>query len=317
MVGYTLITPAMAESILNKNTFNRPLRAGVVEKYMRDMLAGKWRKNGSTIVLTVDGTLLDGQHRLFAIVEAACHDKNFRGVEIIIVRDADMSALPTIDTGLARTFADFKKLEASGTGHVFPYADQVSAVLRLVYWYNNQWPRIQVRTARVSHQELDDLLQKNPTIPELVGEVGASDKLRRLRSASTTAFVYAMAARQHPNEARAWLDVLKTGDGEKTHPAMVLRQQLIDKALAGKVLDPPTRLVWTIKSWNAFAQTDTIGRIRWGVDEPMPAIFGTPQYTGKMAARTKLLEMKRAPNLTREQKIGVKQAGVRRRRKAS
>lgn len=315
MLGYTFVTPQMAEAFLNKNTFNRPLRSGQVERYARDMAADRWLKNGATIVFMTDGTLLDGQHRLFAIIEAACMNPNFKGVYMIIVRDADREALSTIDTGLARSYADYKKLEAGGTGHTFPYPNLVAAVLRLAFWYETAWPKIQIRSNKVSHQELDMLLEKHPQFPELIGDIGASDKLKRLGGGTTTAFVYATGGENFPNEARAWLEILKHGDAEKTHPAMVLRQQLIDKALAAKVVDQPTRLVWTIKSWNAFAQGEDIGRIRWGLDEPMPAIYGTKQYTGSRAGHTALTQMRQKPDLTPHEKGTLLRTGVRKRRR--
>jgi hypothetical protein len=315
MVGYTNITADRATEILNKNTFNRPLRQGIVDKYARDMKEGRWLKNGSTIVLTTDGTLLDGQHRLFAVIEAAECQVDF-SVPMIVVRDADRSSLATIDTGLPRTYADYKKLEAGGTGHVFPYASVVSSVCRLVYWYENQWPKLQVHKTRVSHQELDDILEEHPQIPELTADVAGSDKVRRLGGQSVTAFVYAIGAEKYPNEARAWLEILRTGEAAKSHPAIVLREQLIAKALANKIVDQPTRLVWTIKSWNAFAQGSDIGRIRWAIDEPMPAIYGTKHYTGKLAGQSAIKKMVKAAEHDPKVRAAIAgKIGVRRRPK--
>lgn len=69
----TLITPAMAEKWLKEsNTSNRPLRKGLVRHYAEMMRRGDWEKHHQGIAFNCDGTLLDGQHRLAAIIESGC-----------------------------------------------------------------------------------------------------------------------------------------------------------------------------------------------------------------------------------------------------
>lgn len=63
-----VITPALALLYLERNTKNRSIRKGVVAQYARDMMSGSWRLTHQGIAFAHDGTLLDGQHRLEAIV---------------------------------------------------------------------------------------------------------------------------------------------------------------------------------------------------------------------------------------------------------
>jgi hypothetical protein len=51
---------------------NRKIRWGDdgVAGYARDMKAGKWRRNGETVKIAWDDTIPDGQHRLYACMEA-------------------------------------------------------------------------------------------------------------------------------------------------------------------------------------------------------------------------------------------------------
>ena len=66
-----LITPAMAQELLLMNTFNRPLSAAKVAKYAALMKAGAWAYNGEgSISISRTGKLLNGQHRLHAIVNS-------------------------------------------------------------------------------------------------------------------------------------------------------------------------------------------------------------------------------------------------------
>lgn len=65
-----LVTPEIAGDWLKKNTFNRSVSMGVVKKYATDMATGKWRLNHQGIAFDNKGTLVDGQHRLLAIIES-------------------------------------------------------------------------------------------------------------------------------------------------------------------------------------------------------------------------------------------------------
>ncbi|MEH7879332.1 hypothetical protein V7799_17715 [Rhizobium laguerreae] len=65
-VKAVMVTPEMAENILAARGPNRNVSASVINKYARDMLAGRWQLNGQTIKISKDGQLLDGQHRLEA-----------------------------------------------------------------------------------------------------------------------------------------------------------------------------------------------------------------------------------------------------------
>jgi hypothetical protein len=65
-----LITPEMAKEMLKKNVSNRAIRKVVVKGYADDMLAGAWRTTHQGIAFNSNGDLVDGQHRLSAIVLA-------------------------------------------------------------------------------------------------------------------------------------------------------------------------------------------------------------------------------------------------------
>lgn len=66
-----ITTPALAAYILaNHNNKNRKISPATVAGYVRDILAGRWLVNGDRIVFDRDGDLIDGQHRLMAIVKA-------------------------------------------------------------------------------------------------------------------------------------------------------------------------------------------------------------------------------------------------------
>lgn len=94
------VTPAMAQEWLSKQIRNRKWRRDVVNRYKTEMLAGRWKENGQPIVFEGNNYLVDGQHRLRAIIEANIP------VKLLVVYGVKTDAAMTIDTGLSRTLGD-------------------------------------------------------------------------------------------------------------------------------------------------------------------------------------------------------------------
>jgi len=103
--GYENITPKVATKYLNANTLNRPLKPGHVERLASDMKAGAWTKCLAPIAFYEDGSLADGQHRLWAIVESGVT------VRFRVVRELPKEAGVNIDTGIIRTVVDVARLQ--------------------------------------------------------------------------------------------------------------------------------------------------------------------------------------------------------------
>lgn len=69
-ISIQTVTPKMADALLESNTRNRNISESKVNEYAREMTAGKWALTHQGISISSDGTLLDGQHRLAAIVKS-------------------------------------------------------------------------------------------------------------------------------------------------------------------------------------------------------------------------------------------------------
>ncbi len=64
------VTPAMARQWLERNTRNRSISQHTVTAYARDMKAGNWLVTHQGVAFNRRDELVDGQHRLHAIIEA-------------------------------------------------------------------------------------------------------------------------------------------------------------------------------------------------------------------------------------------------------
>lgn len=110
-----VITPEMAETIIenNKRLFKetngnkqRNVRWKTVDGYAKDMLEGRWKENGETIKFDKEGRLMDGQHRIWAVIKSGVP------TEFLVVRGIENSAMDTIDVGLKRSLENALQFQA-------------------------------------------------------------------------------------------------------------------------------------------------------------------------------------------------------------
>lgn len=139
------ITPAVAAVMLSKNPANRPIKKGHVEAMARDMANGRWQTNGDAIRLNGDGSLIDGQHRLTACVEAGVP------FETVVISGLPSNVRATIDGGAKRTHGD--RLAMIGIAN----ANTVASITRLVAGIALN----KGRDVRLTTQEADAILNAN------------------------------------------------------------------------------------------------------------------------------------------------------------
>lgn len=140
------VTPEIAESWLGKNTSNRNIRPRIVTKYAADMKAGKWQMTGEAIKFGQSGRLIDGQHRLLAVISARCT------VSMVVACGVEDVAQSVMDTCTTRTAAD--GLSMGG----YHNTALMAAIARR---------RISIRSANtVSHSHVYDYVETHPEIVE-------------------------------------------------------------------------------------------------------------------------------------------------------
>jgi len=121
------VTPQMAEEWLKLNTENRPVKSSQVAYLQSEITSGRFIGTGSPIIF-VGKTLVDGQHRLMAIVRA---DKT---VDMMVVHHPvnaqTKQIFHVIDTGVKRSFADLLSLKGEKN------VTQLSSILKVLEIYH-------------------------------------------------------------------------------------------------------------------------------------------------------------------------------------
>lgn len=101
------VTPGVAAALLERNPENRNISPSKAEHYACDMAAGRWAENGETIIVSREGLLNDGQHRMQAVI-----DSNMV-LPFMFVFGVPRESRITVDQGRARGAGDY--LSMGGT----------------------------------------------------------------------------------------------------------------------------------------------------------------------------------------------------------
>jgi hypothetical protein len=245
-----LVTPQIAEWLLKLNTNNRRLSRAGVERFCKILQDETWKVTGETIVVSEEGVLHDGQHRLTAIKTT--------GIAILMdVRfGIDPEAIHATGTGQKRTAAHVLGIEG------YSHTGLQAAIARLVVHYD----RGQMgKQPHVEHSEILRVVTEDDCICEI------AEKIRRssFPPARTGPFgcVLAIAARTAPLErVFEFSDHVIHGwaaSAEDARPTHALHERLSDLAMKkGQRLNPIDLAVLTIKTWNAWSAGDPLPILR-------------------------------------------------------
>ena len=94
------ITPELASEYLGKNTNNRTIRSGRVDELSGVMSRGEWMLTHQGIAFAKNGELIDGQHRLLAVVKSGVT------VEMMVTRGCSPETFKALDLHSKRTVGD-------------------------------------------------------------------------------------------------------------------------------------------------------------------------------------------------------------------
>lgn len=150
------ITPEQAAKLLEHNKENRRLRIAVVRQYARDLAQGRWTINNDAICLTPSGRLINGQHRLEAIIESGVPMTTF------VTRNVPDEAQHNMDGGAKRAAADALQL----TGH--GYAHLLASTAKLGVLYTTGRLFRDRREQSVSTAMIREFVEDNDDLPAAV-----------------------------------------------------------------------------------------------------------------------------------------------------
>lgn len=257
------VTPSMARDWLTQiPSLQRRVAQTQVDKIAMAIRRGEWRENGATIVFDKGGKLLDGQHRLSAIVAA---DKP---VYTLVARGVSSGeqTFVTIDDCLPRTLSNFLDCK------------HVTSVASIGKWlWHSQNDDFPWRRKKPPMADMRKLI--TPLIEEAEEAVNVTAKASRVVGhGSFLAFIHLHHAEVNPvaDTDRLQLFFHKLGDGADLpggSPVLALRNRF---ALGHRRHDSPKPIVaraLVLKAFYAHLDNRKLSRVSWDAEkEVFPAL---------------------------------------------
>ncbi|TMM43070.1 MAG: hypothetical protein E6F99_00955 [Actinobacteria bacterium] len=260
------ITPKKAQEYLEHNTANRPLSGRTVRDFAQAMRRGEWRVTHQGIAFDTTGALVDGQHRLAAIVEADVP------VEVTVFSEVPEGAFDVLDTGKRRNAADVLAIEGEKS------AVMLAAMVRTVWLYENR-PELNWSggDAGVSNHQIVQTLLQHPKLRDFIGvgeQIAAATGM--IKSAAGAASYLVTAASRR--DLSPWFDGIIESTGlVKGDPRLHFRRVMFahTRKQAGQPMrrrETREHVTLYLKAFNAWATDTPLTQLKYVPREPVPPV---------------------------------------------
>lgn len=239
------MTPELAFELLERNENNRRVKKRAIAEYVHALKSGDWQFNGDPVRVAADGQLLDGQHRLMALVEAGFT------VPMVLVEGVTPETQMTMDVGTKRSYADHLKMRGEKN------AAALAAIVRgyALYQRSEGRQRWEPGETRLSMSELERTLLRNPLLKESQREAHRLYMSGFKASQVATGVAHYVLTQLDGPDALFFFERIETGselfpDGP-TQPILKLREYIATRKIH-EVRSSHVTLAAILKTWNAF-----------------------------------------------------------------
>ena len=246
-----LITPSRAKELLEANINNRRVKNEVVNRYAQDILAGRWKEDtGEVIKISKSGIVLDGQHRLYAIVKANIH------VFLHIGYGIDDSVSDVLDTGSARSSSDLFVFNGIKNDTSIP------SIIKKYYKFKNNIFADKLDKTLTNAQVLIEY-RKNEDLWQDIANKSQNwyNSFAKILSQSILGGFYSTFKEIDPEIANKFMNELCTGINISNDTIRILKNKLIQDKVSNKKISTTLKRIFIIKTWNCFIQGTELKRL--------------------------------------------------------
>ena len=210
------MTPSYAEVYLQGNVKNRPVNKTHVTQMRQVLEAGDMVMNGETIIVGIDGTLLNGQHRLTACVQSGV------GFDAMVVEGIDLEAFKTLDGGKRRSTGDVLAIDGEAQ------SNRLAAAIQALVSFADQGGRHMASRGgfgmrKVTPQIAERVLSKHPGLRDSV-LVMSKSRLYANQHGYLLHYLFSIVSQDLAGEFAA---ILTDGHEDIGRPFVVFRETLI------------------------------------------------------------------------------------------
>lgn len=252
-----LITPSIAKDMLESNVSNRRVNRHIVSQYANDMINGQWKVDTAEVIkISKTNIILDGQHRLLAIVKANIP------IYFHVAIDLEDSVFDVLDTGKIRNSTDIFKING---------IPKESTIPSIITTYNQiifgKYYVLQGAEKSTSHQLLQQYYE-SPEFWQNVGRVAHNYYLSfaKILKPSMIGGFYAYFLKSDKELAESFFSQLCTGANITNNTILLLRNRLIADKVSVKKIQKLTKVIFIIKTWNAFFWNKELKCLKFDAD---------------------------------------------------
>ncbi len=238
----------------------RGLRDMQVRYLCEAMKSGEWGLSNDAIMFDTNGRLINGQHRLQALIKCGMT------FDMLIGRGFQPETYKIIDQQSRRTAGD--ALAAIGCKD----EKVLAAVLNVIHGFQTHGRVSFLRGGRLQGSSpitLLETLSENPDATDAVTVGRSICKSLRVSTPTTMAFLYWRLGRIDAETRDYFFETFKTGDGQ-VRGAMIYRERLIKGALRKELMSRETAYALGIKAWNICRNGTEKSVLIYRPDEDMP-----------------------------------------------
>lgn len=256
------VTPEIAQGYLKHNTSNRRVKIHLVLRYAKDILNGRWKEDtGEAIKISKSGRVLDGQHRLLAIIKAGI------GLWMHVATGIEEDVFDVIDTGSSRNATDVFKIEGIKHENIIPSILSMYNLLK-----EGRKKGIQLENKSTNAMLLEQY-QESPIFWQEVARKSINwyNAFAKILPPSYLGSFYSYFADIAPNQAEQFIDQLATGQDIENNAICLLRTKLMQDKMSARKMPPTLKIALIVKTWNFFRENATVKQLKYDtVKEPYP-----------------------------------------------
>jgi hypothetical protein len=251
-VAEATITPEVAQELLNRQSdLQRKVNAIHLGRLTNVMANGSWKDlNGDSIKFDKDGFLIDGQHRLLAVINSK------KTIKTYVALGLDKDDIYFIDLWhKTRGTSDVFKMKG-----VDNYCVIASAAASLWRYDNGSF------ADKVTYPDPEETFKYFMQNQGLIISAKYGETVKKMIGKSLATFLHYTFARINQNQASRFFEDWSTGANlNADSPILQLRNRLMynKREDVQMKLDPVNQVALVILAWNAIRENKKYTKLRW------------------------------------------------------
>lgn len=260
------ITPERAEELLRVDGPQRNLKPTVLNRYITDMDLGLWGQCYDPIVVDKNGHVINGQHRLNAII------KSGKSHTFIVVEDAETDSIHTMDKGTPRSVNDDLLIKG------ITNRTSISAAARIVVRYDIDPGRVWSGPNQPTGRQVFKEVETNLTQYEWA-TASALGIAREIKSHATAVLAATYIIERDTSLGREFVDDflvpvrdgigLQADDARLAYRNHLMRRSTTQKRRGGSWVQQ-SELIILVRTWNKYLLGEPVKLVKTPTPNQLP-----------------------------------------------